>query len=156
MSEHPDYREYMESRAWRRKRHEFWRSHPHECRKCGTRKRIHLHHHTYERFGREMLCDLVALCAEHHDELHQQFPGGDLTAFTAQFLGLSVEDLRANPLKPPKPPKPKRVRIPEVRVGKKDPLARLYSDNREEKLLGGLLASNSLTGVTRVTVSGRR
>lgn len=40
------------------------------CRGCGTVDNLHVHHLTYERLGRELLTDLVTLCAGCHRKQH--------------------------------------------------------------------------------------
>lgn len=34
---------------------------------------LDVHHHTYERLGKELFDDLVALCREHHEHVHRAF-----------------------------------------------------------------------------------
>jgi len=44
------------------------------CQGCRQRPATQVHHQTYRRVGREMLFDLVAVCDECHDAIHE---GGD-------------------------------------------------------------------------------
>ncbi len=66
----PDYRKYMKSKVWAKRRIEFYSKFGKECAICG-KKKTQLHHMTYQNLGREEDDDLVALCNHHHDQLHQ-------------------------------------------------------------------------------------
>ena len=37
------------------------------CQACGSKKRITVHHKTYERFGNEKISDLMPLCWDCHN-----------------------------------------------------------------------------------------
>lgn len=61
---------YISSPEWKAKKREFWSSdRPNLCYVCGTSHNLELHHLTYERFGQELLEDLVPLCRTHHQEV---------------------------------------------------------------------------------------
>jgi hypothetical protein len=67
-----EYRAYLRSKHWRRKRAEFWKSKrvPNsECVCCGGPP-SEIHHRTYARLGRERLRDLAAVCRRCHWALH--------------------------------------------------------------------------------------
>src|SRR5689334_20054456 len=53
------------------------------CQVCGTTLGLHLHHTSYERIGVEPVEDIVALCANHHQELHE----------FADWMGLAPDEL---------------------------------------------------------------
>lgn len=64
------YAKYLESVHWQEKRQEYWSSNrPKGCYVCFGKARD-LHHRTYERLGRELLTDLVAVCRECHEAIH--------------------------------------------------------------------------------------
>jgi hypothetical protein len=42
-----------------------------QCAVCWD-PHVDLHHKTYRRLGEELLDDLVPLCRDHHDELHER------------------------------------------------------------------------------------
>lgn len=68
-----NYNAYIQSKAWRAKREQYWNSKlPQECYCCGTPRRagFHLHHRTYKNLGNERLMDLVPVCPECHDFIH--------------------------------------------------------------------------------------
>lgn len=73
--ETPDYKKYINSRAWKSKRLEYWND-PYtykECYVCADPwvdfKGKELHHRTYERLGHERLDDLVPVCPECHRKI---------------------------------------------------------------------------------------
>jgi hypothetical protein len=61
---------YMSSPEWTDKRKAVLRRAHGICEGCGRRPAIQAHHLTYQRFGREMLFDLVAVCLECHALIH--------------------------------------------------------------------------------------
>ena len=69
-----DYRSYINSNRWAKRRIQYQFRNTNVCKICGA-KDVHLHHLTYERLGMEEDSDLIPLCAEHHDALHE-FVGG--------------------------------------------------------------------------------
>ena len=65
------YREYMQSVAWRTcaARLEELKLSGFRCRACNLGRNeteLHVHHRTYERLGQELLADLTTLCVECH------------------------------------------------------------------------------------------
>ena len=68
-----DYRDYLKSPEWIRKRKEALRIAENRCQLCNTPgPGLTIHHRTYLRdgqstIGREKLSDLVALCKDCHD-----------------------------------------------------------------------------------------
>ncbi len=85
------YKKYINSRNWWAKRDQFLAAgFPAHCIVCRAR-RFHLHHMTYERFGCERLTDLVPLCEEHHDRLHNATlcaGSGGYQAFEGQLVSV--------------------------------------------------------------------
>lgn len=66
------YGEYIESDDWYAKRDEYRESNrPQPCAVCWD-PQVDLHHRTYARLGRPWLDDLVPLCRDHHNELHER------------------------------------------------------------------------------------
>lgn len=68
-----EYRDYINSAQWRRKREEYWASNLSSNCYCCNKPRhtgMHLHHRTYKNLGNERLMDLVPVCAECHKEIH--------------------------------------------------------------------------------------
>lgn len=69
---HEQYRDYIESAAWRRRKRRWYARHhlwARWCRMCWSRQ-TDLHHRRYRRLGHEWDRDLVPLCRHHHEELH--------------------------------------------------------------------------------------
>lgn len=64
------YAEYLETDVWREKRLQVLARARNTCEGCGLVKPTQVHHLTYERVGREMLFDLVAVCDDCHREIH--------------------------------------------------------------------------------------
>ena len=62
-----EYREYLGSKTWRRKRDRVLRRDKHTCQTCGVKAaHLEVHHRTYERVGRERMGDLLTLCSACH------------------------------------------------------------------------------------------
>lgn len=70
------YSEYIQSPAWRKVRDRYWASKlPKECFGCGIErhKGMHLHHRTYKNLGNERLMDLVPMCQQCHQDVHDLY-----------------------------------------------------------------------------------
>ena len=68
----PSYRTYLLSDSWRATRERYRASKlPQGCWVCRV-PNVDLHHRTYARLGNEKVIDLVPLCREHHDQLHEE------------------------------------------------------------------------------------
>lgn len=66
-----DYTDYMNSKAWNKKRRARLKKDNYTCQGCGEKnKPLDVHHKTYERFGHERLSDLESLCRRCHDQKH--------------------------------------------------------------------------------------
>jgi 5-methylcytosine-specific restriction endonuclease McrA len=64
-----------------------------QCQACGNRKPpLHVHHKTYERFGKELLTDLVGLCDTCHKKVHADHRknGGSLKFWTDKHIAVEV------------------------------------------------------------------
>lgn len=65
------YRQYLRSEHWADVRRRFWASNlPKTCGGCGAGRGLHLHHRTYKRIGAEWLTDLILVCADCHNAVH--------------------------------------------------------------------------------------
>lgn len=64
----PGYTAYLKSAHWRAKRKRHRKT---ACQMCGRKGRLHLHHVTYERLGREAGSDLMTLCWICHGRVHR-------------------------------------------------------------------------------------
>lgn len=69
-----DYKVYLQSGTWKRKRLLKLEQVGNSCENCGFRadKGLHVHHLTYERLGDELLEDLKVLCEDCHNDIHQK------------------------------------------------------------------------------------
>lgn len=66
-----NYAEYLDSAHWREfKKGYRASSRSRKCEVC-NRGPIQLHHHTYQRLGKERLDDVTPLCRDHHEEVHK-------------------------------------------------------------------------------------
>lgn len=63
------YAAYLKSAAWRDVRRRYRESDLPQICMCGASK-VQLHHTTYDRVGRELLEDLIPLCAPCHEQAH--------------------------------------------------------------------------------------
>lgn len=65
---------YLNSEHWKAfRRFYFAKKKPKVCDFCKLKKKLDLHHVTYERIGREKIGDVVAICRSCHDEIHALF-----------------------------------------------------------------------------------
>ncbi len=65
-----DYAQYRETPEWRELRRRVLDRANRVCEGCGQAEATQAHHLTYERLGREMLFDLVAVCRACHEAIH--------------------------------------------------------------------------------------
>lgn len=66
-----NYDLYLNSDIWRAFRSKYYKlSKKLYCRVCKSFK-IELHHINYSRLGNEMLTDVIPLCREHHEKIHE-------------------------------------------------------------------------------------
>jgi predicted HNH restriction endonuclease len=66
-----NYITYIKSPKWKLVCKRYWATYGKKCQACGVRNNLHVHHKTYERFGREVLTDLCGLCHDCHRSVHQ-------------------------------------------------------------------------------------
>jgi hypothetical protein len=65
------YDDYLRSDHWQEFRKRYRESHlPQSCLGCRS-ARYELHHHTYERLGKEILMDVMPLCRDCHEKVHR-------------------------------------------------------------------------------------
>jgi hypothetical protein len=70
-----NYRKYINSRRWKKRRLRYYRKFGKACAACRTADApITLHHMSYDRLGAELDDDLLALCRPCHDRLHRLYP----------------------------------------------------------------------------------
>jgi len=72
MSKKSRYSRYLRSNNWRCFREAILRKFK-KCSICGSTERLHLHHLTYENFGREDIKDVAVMCENCHNKLHKIF-----------------------------------------------------------------------------------
>ena len=65
-----EYKNYIASDRWARKKQKYFQKHKKECSACGQKNNIHLHHKTYSRLTIERPNDLVPICKSCHDKIH--------------------------------------------------------------------------------------
>lgn len=67
-----NYKEYLQSDAWKTFRKRALQHYGRKCYLCGTENgQIDVHHNNYERLGHELLGDVVPLCHRHHLVFHK-------------------------------------------------------------------------------------
>jgi len=82
-----NYREYIASNAWRKKARELKKK-VKRCQKCGTKKRLVVHHANYTNIPNEKSGDLVVLCWKDHNRYHYSYKlKADMRGDTRAFLG---------------------------------------------------------------------
>jgi len=73
-----EYNEYLRSPQWQHIRSKVIRREKGLCQGCGNAGGMEVHHLTYRRIGRELLCDLVLLCHGCHEVAHDREPHRDI------------------------------------------------------------------------------
>lgn len=67
-----DYREYLQSRHWKKFKYKYKQTHKNICLYClKERKYLDIHHLSYENLGREQEQDCIFLCYHCHSLLHK-------------------------------------------------------------------------------------
>lgn len=64
------YNQYLKTDKWRKKRAAVLERAKGLCEGCRSKEATQVHHLTYDRVGNEMLFDLVAVCDECHEVIH--------------------------------------------------------------------------------------
>lgn len=90
------YHQYITSKEWIERR-SLKLSQKHFCEHCLSIFKLHVHHATYKRIGKELDSDLFVLCESCHEELHRYFEQRrkeiDLMQATKDFLSLRISAL---------------------------------------------------------------
>jgi hypothetical protein len=68
------YAEYLKTPHWQEVRESALKAADYRCQVCYSPDRLHVHHRTYDRRGRELLSDLTVLCADCHGRFHDKLP----------------------------------------------------------------------------------
>jgi hypothetical protein len=68
---HANYRAYINSKAWKKRRNKFLKDFGYCCQICGSPYDIEVHHLSYQRLGKEQDRDLQALCRGCHENTHE-------------------------------------------------------------------------------------
>lgn len=91
-----NYHEYINSKAWLRRRLMYYDTYGQLCAVCGI-KADHLHHKSYERLGKELDDDLVPLCEFHHDDFHSIYGSFlDMRLATDTYIASKRQDIEAD------------------------------------------------------------
>ena len=68
------YTNYITSSEWFSLRRKVFKMYGKYCRRCNSIRKLHVHHKTYERLGKECIeTDLVVLCNKCHDKYHSKY-----------------------------------------------------------------------------------
>jgi hypothetical protein len=74
MSQRIEYAEYLKTDEWKAQRRSALVFARNRCQVCNGRKRLEVHHRTYERLGNEDPSDLTVLCSTCHKLFHDRLP----------------------------------------------------------------------------------
>jgi len=66
-----DYGDYLSSKAWKEKRQKVMKRANWICEGCGENPASEIHHISYEHVKNEFLFELVAVCSDCHDRIHE-------------------------------------------------------------------------------------
>jgi hypothetical protein len=67
----PEYEKYLKSPRWKAFCQRAYGFYGKKCMACGSRAKLHVHHCTYDRLGRELLGDVRVVCDKCHRLIHQ-------------------------------------------------------------------------------------
>lgn len=81
-----DYWRYMASPEWHATKLLALDRAKHKCDICGAKERLHVHHRTYRRLGREELSDLQVLCQGCHENHHEGEVNGVYDPMTRAYF----------------------------------------------------------------------
>ncbi len=65
-----NYVEYLKSPRWLKLRRARIKKDKGRCQGCNGKQELNVHHKTYERFGHELLDDLITWCIRCHNDWH--------------------------------------------------------------------------------------
>jgi 5-methylcytosine-specific restriction endonuclease McrA len=65
---------YLRSPLWRLRRRIWIARAGGRCQRCGSRRRLTIHHRTYRRLGHERRTDVTVLCSDCHRRQHDRHP----------------------------------------------------------------------------------
>lgn len=80
-----NYREYINSPHWKKKRAEFIESVGGRCERCGSTKQLQVHHKHYRTLKRESKEDVEVLCKECHELEHEEKGVTQTNELAAEF-----------------------------------------------------------------------
>jgi len=66
-----DYSEYLSTNHWKETKKKRLEMDGFKCQICGSAKNLNVHHLTYESIGFEEMLDLVTVCKDCHEKLHE-------------------------------------------------------------------------------------
>lgn len=67
-----EYEKYLKTKHWQNTRKRKLYQARYRCQLCNAQDaKLHVHHRTYERLGKEWLIDLTVLCDECHQLFHK-------------------------------------------------------------------------------------
>ena len=96
----PEYREYLRSPEWKKKRLRVIRKAHHRCENCGGTYRLEVHHKTYERLGQERMSDLQCLCHDCHKKADRsRLAHARLSGYARKVFGPGWEELPRSAIK---------------------------------------------------------
>lgn len=74
-----EYQDYLDSEAWKFRRLKRISIAGGRCEACGSARKLHVHHLTYERIFNEEMADLLVLCEEHHAQAERLIADGAIS-----------------------------------------------------------------------------
>ena len=131
------YEKYIKSKAWSKKRAQYWARAGRSCKVkgCGSTSDLQVHHHTYERLGKENLFDLVGVCKSHHEEIHALHDATgreeSLTRVTERVTGLTLRNVKKTTLPSVKQVAPKNQRSQKKSAKRKKTLVEIEAEHRD-------------------------
>ena len=86
------YKDYMGSSLWELRKIRYYERFAKVCKICGAVKNVQLNHIKYGNYGNELDRDLVPLCGDHHQALHDKIGvRGNMHYQTEHFIQDMIE-----------------------------------------------------------------
>jgi 5-methylcytosine-specific restriction endonuclease McrA len=132
------YRTYLASGAWKRRRLEELRKADHTCWACRAAKDaryLHVHHKTYAFLGCERQGDLVVLCEDCHNLAHKLVDGGGAPLARAHTVVRQSQTRAATPKPKPKTKTVKTAKVKKGKAGKRAARAKAKAATKTRPLI---------------------
>lgn len=87
-----DYKQYLKSPEWQKKRSERLKLDDYKCQRCGRPFDLEVHHITYRNiFNEDIASDLITLCSKCRREIERKKRYSEPWRYSEQIVGAYIE-----------------------------------------------------------------